>query len=523
MTRADIQSIAQNDDYLKKKLFCRGFLVTDDLSIKTDTYPFYSEWRHYRLLGYSIIAHPLSQVYLLEKKGIAVGLIGHAYNPTTGETNEVSILNELASSFKNRISFFNIINQLTGVFALFIAEGKKLTVLCDAVGLQPIFYCQYNEKCYFSSHTNLIGDLLNLSEDPTVTRLKKCKTFHYFGNQLPGNITQFKDVKRINPNHYASYTDRITQTRFYYPHYRDLAVDDICENLIDLLQRSMQMIPQKWNRPAISLTGGCDSKTTLACACNVYDRYSYFSYDSQSNEQPDALAASRVSQALGLPFTLYKVPYNDDFFPNIESCRAALLWNGGSIRANNANDVRKRLFFDGLNDFDIEVKSWVSEIGRARYTKRYNGKKFFGEKPTPRKCTTFYKFLLFDRKAVHISDSFFQSYLNRYFERDGERPIPWQDQFYWEWHWPSRDGLNLASEQRYAFDITVPYNNRIILELLLSVPEEMRINDTLYTMIRKKLDNRIDAVTNAVVDVNHTKMRAALEATYYYVNTLLPF
>lgn len=46
-----------------------------------------------------------------------------------------------------------------------------------------------------------------------------------------------------------------------------------------------------------------------------------------------------------------------------------LWWNGGGIRINNPNDVRKRILFDIVKDFDVEVKSWASEIGRVYYSK----------------------------------------------------------------------------------------------------------------------------------------------------------
>ena len=60
----------------------------------------------------------------------------------------------------------------------------------------------------------------------------------------------------------------------------------------------MALIPKKWERPAISLTGGCDSKTTLACARGNYEKYTYFSYDSQKNELPDASREVRKGELL---------------------------------------------------------------------------------------------------------------------------------------------------------------------------------------------------------------------------------
>lgn len=524
MNRNDIESVVIEDDYLKSKLFFKGFLITDYKDLDYDRYPFYGNWVKTELNEHFILMrHKKIPLYMkpINNDG-AIGILGHAYNPVRGLTNEDDILIELASLYHTKDCFFESVNELTGVFCLFVVKDNYLAFLSDAVGLMSIFYSMVDAHTYVSSHVNLIGDVLNLKEDTAVTKLKNCRTFRLFGNQLPGNITPYSEVKRLNPNHYAVMDKEIKQVRFYWPHSIDKSVLGITSELIDILQKTMSQIAEKWQRPAISLTGGCDSKTTLASACNNYHRFRYFSYDSQPNELPDAQAAAQICKVLGLHHTLYQIPYDDVNFENIEGVRSVLLWNGGNVRYNNPNDVRKRLYLDGIDDFDIEVKSWVSEIGRSRYTKRYNGRRNFGTEPTPRKCTTFYKFLFFNRGLVFQCDKYFDEYLKLYFEADIRNPIPWQDQIYWEWHWPSRDGVNLIAEQMFSNDITIPYNNRRILELLLSVPEEDRINDTVYTMIRRNLDDRIDKVTDTIVDVNHTNKRAICEDLYYIVNNILP-
>lgn len=526
MNRNKIMEQVKDNDYLQNKLFCKGFIITDDLDVDGSAYPFYGKWTVTPLgTRYVLAVHPDQTFYVKTfGNGLTIGLVGHAYRPADGVTDETCILDELSRKYFDREQFFDVVNQLTGCFCLFVAGQDKIEFLSDALGLYSVFYASMRSHIYIAAHSNLLGDLLGLYETPFVTKLKSCKTFKYFGNQLPGNITRFAEVWRLNPNHYgATEGGEVRQTRFYWPHSLDMNNEEICNELIGLLQKTADAISQKWHRPALSLTGGCDSKTFLACVSHRYEDFTYFSYDSQPNELPDAQAAAAICQALGMPHTLYKIPYEDEAFEQIEEVRSVLLWNGGDVRYNNPNDVRKRIYLDQVHDFDVEIKSWASEVGRARYTKRYNGRRRFGKKPTPRKCTTFYKFLFFNRVLVNRCDRVFKEYLEKYFEQDKDRPIPWQDQFYWEWHWPSRDGVNLTCEQIYSNDITVPYNNRCVLELLLSACEEDRVNDVIYTEIRNRLDGRIDQATMAVVDVNHTSKRALLEDLYYIFNRLLPY
>lgn len=522
--REKIKALAESDEYVKRKLFFKGFLLTNDMLIDCGKYPFYAQWKKQKLRnGFYILSHPdlsITTVEISNEK--VVGLIGHAYNPMSGVYCEEEILKTILNE-KSEEAVFDCVNELTGVFCIFIIDNHVCKVLNDPVGLQTVFYATRNAKFYVSSHSNLIGDLLGLQISLYVSQLMKSPTFHFFGNQLPGNITQFSNVFRLNPNHYLIYDEKCSQKRFYHPKYLHILEGEICASLIEIMMNTMALIAKKWAKPAISLTGGCDSKTTLACSKNVWDKYLFFSYDSQKNEVPDMDAADAICKALHLHLIKYHVPYSDDYFENIESIRAVLQWNGGNIRYNNANDVRKRAFLDKVNDFDIEVKSWASEIGRARYTKHYNGRTEFGKNPNPRTCTTFYKFLPFNRILVNKTDKVFEEYLNNYFEPDAYNPIPWQDQFYWEWHWPSRDGVTLTCEHLFSNDITVPYNNRKILELLLSMPEEDRISDKVYYEIRQKLEPRIDNACANVTDVNHTALRAKLENLDYIYNRLLPY
>ena len=60
------------------------------------------------------------------------------------------------------------------------------------------------------------------------------------------------------------------------------------------------------------------------------------------------------------------------------------------------------------------------------------------------------------------------------------------------------NGLVITGEHRYAFDITIPYNNRRLLELMLALPVEARMDDRLYTMIRSRANPAVDAAGVAI-------------------------
>lgn len=522
MTNKEIQLIVNHYPSFRDKLFCRGFLLTD-APIDDKEYPFYGNWSKEKIGKYQLLVHRKQTYYVHQSDDAFNVLVGHAYNPVDGEYDERNILLKLVDKKSGDIKI-DYLNQLTGIFTLIGIGGGKIKVYGDATCMQSTFYGCSKGYVYVSTHTNLIGDVAHLEWDGYVERLSHYRFFGMLGNSLPGDLTQFCEIKRLTPNFCAIFESGSWRVdRFYMSRTQSLSNEQIAGNVISLLHANMALIAKKWEKPAISCTGGCDSKTTLACAEGLYDKYRYFSYISNSSEEVDAKAAKVIINALGQEHKTYIIPSEDSKFPLIDEARAIIDWNTGDITPNNRNDVRKRRFFEDTTDFDVEVKSWVSEVGRAYYSKRFNGRKNFGQNPTPRKCTAMYKFFLHDRKLVQETDRVFADFLKKYFQQDENHPIDWQEQLFWEFRCPSWNGLVITGEHRYSFDITIPYNNRLILELLLSANIEDRINDTIYKMIRQKMNPLIDETGISVTNVKHTNNRAKAENIYYWITTHLPF
>lgn len=519
-----IKKIVEDYPELRSKLFARGFLFTDT-SITNQEYPFYHEWSETEIGKYKLLVAPKQNYYIYQNSEEILVLVGHAYNPVSMSYKEEKILESLSRKVLFQEEFWNEFNCLTGVFTFFIINDQGVCIVGDPTCMQTTFYCSYQGHLYVSSHTNLLGDLLGLSWDVYVTELTEYRFFPLLGNCLPGNITQFEIVKRLVPNHYicVNTEKEIKCKRFYWPRTIKVDVNEIAERVSELTHNNLMLIADKWKKPAISMTGGCDSKTTLACANGLYDKFSYFSYISSKAEEVDANAAHQICESLHLKHGTYRIPEEDRMFGKIEAIRAILEWNTGSILPVNRNDVRKRAFFSEINEFDVEVKSWASEIGRAYYSKRFNKRKNFGDKPTPRKCTTLYKFFLHNRKLVKATDKVFEEYLEQYFEQASDNPVEWQEQFFWEFRMASWNGMVITGEHRYSFDITIPYNNRIVLECLLSANINNRIDDIVYSKIRDKKNPLIDETGISVTNLKHTKNREKAEDLYYIVHSRLRF
>lgn len=521
--RQYVKTIVTEHPELREKLYARGFLFTDS-QINEEKYPFYNQWKKIIINEYILLLAKGQKGFVEQKDDTTFILIGHAYNPISMCSKENEILIKLLSCKFLGDKFFDEFNKITGIFTFIAIKGGRVYILGDPTCMQTTFYTQIKGKLYISSHTNMLGELLNLKRDSYVKRLSEYRFFPLLGNALPGDLTQFREVKRLVPNHYVILNlEKLVIKRFYWPNKSKVTEKIIVENVSEILKNNLCLIAEKWNKPAISMTGGCDSKTTLACVEGKYDCFSYFSYISSESEAVDAKAARKICEKLGLEHKTYLIQENDSDYKSIEEIRTILEWNTGDIIPINKNDVRKRAFFANIDEFDVEVKSWASEIGRAYYSKRFNGRKKFGNKPTPRKCTTMYKFFLHNRKLVRDTDKVFKEYIEKYFEQAKENPIEWQEQLFWEYRVSSWNGLVITGEHRYSFDITIPYNNRILLELLLSAPIEARINDSIYKRIRERMNSSIDAIGISVTNLKHTKRREKVENIYYMIHSKIPF
>lgn len=512
---------------LRKHLFERGFLITDkDFFGDLEKYPFYGNWKTQKVGNYTFYIYKTVNAFFRTVNSRTFFLIGHAYNPYTMEIDENVILQKIGEAYGTK-EYFERIDELTGIFIIGSVSGKNIDFTLDASGMQYGCYGEVDGKQYISSHMRLIGDLCDLETDDFVKRLVAYKWYHYMmGNYMPGDLTCFKELKRIIPNTYVTFDGKYTVKRFY-PYHEikmcetDEEYDQVIKEASRIMMNNMKLIPQKWNRPAISLTGGIDSNTTFAAANGQYDQYETFSYISMYRESVDAEKAKEISDRFHVKHTVYQVPDSNDEVKDFELYKAILEHNDGDIGANKDSDVRKKVTLINNDVCDVEVKSWISETIRA-YAYKYFGRTKFKADLTPRDYSSLYKIFLGKRKLLHETDRYFEEYIRDTQLKEHLFNYDESDFFVWEMMHGGKCGLNIGV-MKSCFDITIPYNNRKLLDLLLRVPLEKRINDQLHLDMKKYMNKELYDMNIRVVNLNETNRRKKAINAYYVVNTHLPF
>ena len=508
---------------LQAYLFCRGILLTDE---KQDLqgYPFFENWRETAMHGYYLYVHKWQKLTFCKIAEETIFLVGHAYNPFSMEAEEKTILSTLAAA-ENRIA---AINQLTGIFFLGIVTDNSLEFHTDASGMQPICYGLIRNHIFISSHMRLIGDLENLKMTDFAKRLTTYKWYpRMLGNYLPGDLTCFDELTRVIPNTYITFQNgQFTVTRFFPGKEIQMCQNNedyeaIIQEASNLLHNTMILIAQKWEHPAISLTGGIDSNTTFAAANGLYDQYTAFSYVSMPREAIDAEQAERISKQFHVSWKRYDIPDNNGDVKDILILKAILEWNDGGIGTYADNDIRKKAFLIQNDVCDVEVKSWISETVRA-YAYKYFGRKSFPKNLTARNYTSLYKIFLGNRRLVKETDAAFEEYWRHTRLKEHLFNYDESDLFVWEIMHGGKCGLDIGV-MKTCFDITIPYNNRDLLDLLLKVPLEKRLSDQLHLDLKKRLNKELYDMNIRVVNANETEGRKKILNAYYVINSHLPF
>ena len=517
----------ENYPEFKDIVYCRGYLITTKQLSITEKYPFFNNWNETKLLTSTttvyLYTHKKTSYYTYSVNNRIYFLVGHVYDPFDMLFDDQIILQNLATIAKHGDSaFWEKESDLTGIFCIGYIDADKITISTDAVGMQMVYYGEIENNIYISSHSQIIADLCSLTIDPFVLKLVSSKYYHYFGTWLPGDLAPYKELKRLQPNYYAQFDfgKSHIQLNRYFPlckiYENEQEYNSTIKELGEIMSNNLILISRKWQdkRTAISVTGGRDSLTTLSCANGNYERFEYFSYISKSAEKVDAYAAKEICEHLGLNHSIYDISENYGEACKLDLLEAIINCNGGYTGKRNRNEIRKRLYFLEHNHFDIEVKSWLNEIGRGWYYNKYD-KKSFPRRPSASYLRSMYKIIL-SPWLIHYTDKAFSDYLQKYYSDNVFDNLSWLELIYWEFTWAGNEGISLNAEHRLAYEITIPFNNRRYLAKMMTVPIQKRKTDCIPNDLIQLMNPKIAETEIKIKDADHTfswtaKLRIYLE------------
>ncbi len=519
----EIRNRLDNELKYREMLFRRGYLFTDRKLEDTSGYPFYGQWNVLQAGKYWLYVHSAQTVYHYEEENTQVILVGHAYNPFDMQYKEEILCQVLLHAAKNgQKTYFDKVSELTGLHIIFRIEGDSVTVCQDACSLTGCYFGKIGENMYIAEHPQLIADILDLKMDPMVEKLVSSKCYNIGNRHLPGNLTPYTDLKRLGANTCLRYKTEFEIQRFYpvmpHPEYnspeeQEKAIAEIGR----LIHNGIACCAKKWERKAISLTGGTDSKTTLSCASGLYDEFSYFSFYSKPQELVDAEGAKKLCAQLGLEHTFYPIPENNENIQDFDFLKKLLQHNTNYIVNLADNEIRKYIYLRELNAYDVELKSWASEVARVFFERKYQLK--MPQRLHERHGSIFQTRYFGHPGLLKWSDRAYYRFLR---EIGLDKPLynfEHTDLFYWEIRmgcW----GVTVTSSQQVYHRVTMPMNNRKILEMFLSFPHEMRKSDSVHKQVMQQMEPKVVEAEVEIQNLYFHSYRIWMEKLYFLWRTI---
>ncbi len=437
-----------------------GFLFTD--AEKSIPY-----WKYINFAKKKLYISPETNVKFFGAEDIEIILLGRCFDLDTKQ-NEDNILKELCSRDNDSLKkIIEKISYLAGRY-LFILSFKGITYFI------PDSHCTY--ACYahkktqeFSSHVQLLKDYCSAVESETLKDIMRDPDYNSPGGKYhPAALTPLEGVYPLIANCYFQYEKgNIIHKRFYpTSNLKDKFAHITLDEKYNIFKTYLiESIVQQYEagKSYISLTNGGDSRTVLAAARLAGLRFDTFTYAKSSSGSievsKDVVGASKLAVYVGEPHfivTLPKLDYASEFY-NLYKKSFSLFARFPTLA---------QAYYEQLPIGAKVFVSTISETGTIFYKDRKDT--VISAENLAKKWT--YTKVNKKQKIINIFDDYIkytELYKNNIYDYD------LYDIFYWE-HRNSKWASYWYQECDLSHEAVLPFNARIINEVMLSLPEEMR-------------------------------------------------
>lgn len=365
--------------------------------------------------------------------------------------------------------------------------GSRLLVVPDTHASQPVFLGEDGGRVALASSASLVADALGAGPDEESVALLETMRTRLAGRTafMPGHRTAYRGVRALLPNLLARLTlDRgratatIEQERFWprEPRVGTEDVDAVYAAFGERITAHVELL-SRLGRPAVSLTAGMDSRVTAAVAGDLLRErdgltFTYLNPRDAARgagAAEDVIGASAVASALGVPHRVLRwrqPPEGGTFDVLHRRTYAPLVPSRGAAHAMWA-DLPRDL---------VQLQSNGAESGttfaRARRV----------EPLGPRRLT---EMMMGGPRGAHddLADAAYGDYLDSAsFTPERLHGYDHHDVFYWEQRM-GRWGWQKFVDGDFGHRILLPFNDRVLLETMLSLPYPARRDRVLFTRL----------------------------------------
>ena len=451
--------------------FARGFVLADGT-----LEPPVPGWLSERVHGLTLWRAPEVEVARTTCGDTFIALLG-LFVDTEGWLPRDAALKAAATALaRSESEFLDATDGWSGRYLVIYGDTTARQVMTDASGMRSAFYA-LDGPFVLASHARLVADIVQADAWPANPAFLE---LHRSGRQnlvlpRPGRTTPWAGVVMLPPNQVLDVEDR--RLRRIFPRGPLPMLDPAgAAALVAPALRGQVLSLVATGRPvAMSLTGGLDSRVSLAASRPARHGIRYFTYRRQSRQATewDVAQASEIAAELGLCYEVIHAPAAGLARELAEEIkRATILSHGRAIVA-----AYRRTFRSDT----IHVRSNVSGVGSAFYRKAW-----LTDLPRDEKLVTpemLARIWAHGRPTAQALVDAFADWMDAIGFHEVEHIDPF-DVVYWEhrlasWH------ANMLLESDFAFDTHVLFNARTILRTLAAVQpvEERRRRSALRLVV----------------------------------------
>ena len=397
-------------------------------------------------------------------------MVGYLLDITDSTLSENVILNKLLENFnKSFEEFYNYFQYINGRFTIIIDTIEDTYVFTDATSMKPLFYYENEVIC---THELLINEAIN---DEFGIKLSK----YPFKTKSFLDYTNTQEVFRFNPNMYFSFRNKMFNR--YYPSvkYKVQNTDLVIENTEAYLKEQVKWLDLHYNNIYLSLTGGFDSKLSLAITKQLINKISFFSYMYRfdENQSYDELSSYRkiyykdkvIVDNLVYNFNLHHRYF---YFGDYKIPKEYLDKITNHTSSEHSYKLSYLTYKEFERDSSIHVKSTLYELAKQPFTGNAD-----------MKTSNIWMIKAMRHwSPKHIRDDFekLEEVYQDYYKRNKLEEVTVQGYnlpmiLYWEYRMANWHG-NLTQETDFILETFVFINNRYMINQLMTLNKNDRVN-----------------------------------------------
>jgi hypothetical protein len=383
-------------------------------------------------------------------------LIGYIIDPAGPSATDADILRSLRAGYEGPGSITAGLHGLSGRFVLLVDAADETYVFHDACGLRAVYHQRTDQGPVIASDPAVLVHLLGAPLTPRTswrTALARDDVEWW----LPSGMSLVDGVGHLPPNHFLRCSTGVAER--FYP-YGDSAAfvgeGGVVASAAALLRGSVAAAAHRW-RLALAITAGVDSRTVLAASREHIDDIALYTLQlgPGSTPSPDVRIGGELARAVGAEHQVLR--------PSAPSPEFAEAFEQSTVSAHY--DRRGANIWSTAQAFPDTVVLNGNGLEVARC--------FYYAAGTHAPVTDAGRLLdlvtgwrsvdaIADRMREWLADA------NNVCET-----IDVLDLFYWEHRmggWASQNFM----ESGIAHEVFPPFNNRALLESLLTVPAARR-------------------------------------------------